>query len=198
MKTFGSSFTNNGLALSPDGREIYFTLIPKARRRGQFNLLLERLTITTRRQTLLADGELPAVSPDSRLLAYVTGAESRSIAVRDLATAATRSIDLTGLLGTFADVFDGSLAWLANGSGLALVTSTSSPVRVAGDSSRATRTDRGIGACAAARGGVSGDRSPWRSRTAPGDRVSPATINRLGHHDRSGRECTGVGSDRLA
>ncbi|MGO9956154.1 MAG: hypothetical protein ACLP50_09280 [Solirubrobacteraceae bacterium] len=148
LKTFGSSFTDNGLALSPNGRDVYFTLIPKTSGRHPFNLLLERLSIRTRRQTLIAKGEVPAVSPDSRLLAYVTGATSRSVAVRDTATGSTRSIDLTRLLGTQSDVFNGSVAWLANGRGLALVASTTSPVAVARDTSRATRTDHGTGVCA--------------------------------------------------
>ena len=151
LKSFGSSFTNNGLALSPDGRDIYFTLIPHTKR-GAFNLLIERLSIATGQQTLIAHGEAPAISPDGRQLAYVTGSSSRAIAVRDLRSGRTRSVDVTTLPGIRADVFfNATISWIANPAELALITSTTSPVAVS-DPSKASHMQppvRARGPCGA-------------------------------------------------
>jgi hypothetical protein len=146
---FGSSFTNNGLALAPNGQSVFFTLIPPAHPRTS-NLIMARISTTTRAVTTLARGEVPAVSPDSRQLAYVTGPHARSVAVRDLRSNRIRSIDLTSLVGAQADVFNGTLAWLANGRQLALLTSTTSPVRVARGLSSSPSAAGGRSACSTA------------------------------------------------
>jgi hypothetical protein len=75
----------------------------------------------TRRQTLIADGEQPAVSDDGTQLAY--GAAIHGLAVRDLATGTTRTIGLVAQLGKAADLLDASLPWLADGTDIAIIPS---------------------------------------------------------------------------
>lgn len=119
LTTLGGSWTNNGFALSPDGRDVYFTLIPKSR--GWKSLLLERISTSTRRRRLVGQGEQPAVSPTGRLLAYATGEDrSAGIVIRDLASGAERSIRLWRLLGSKTDMLKASLAWLGDGRRLAV------------------------------------------------------------------------------
>lgn len=119
LRRLGSSWTNNGFALSPDGRYLYFTLIPQSR--GWNSLLLEQISTPTHRRRLVGRGEQPAVSTNGRLLAYATG-ESRSarIVVRDLASGAERSINVFRLLGSKSDMLNASLAWLGDGRQLAV------------------------------------------------------------------------------
>lgn len=115
-----SSFTNNGLALTPDGLAVYFTLIP--RRAGRrFYLRLMRIDVTTRRQAQVAEGAQPAISDDGTQLAYATF--PHGLAVRDLATGTTRTISLVAELGEQANLLDGAVAWLADGSDIAIVPS---------------------------------------------------------------------------
>jgi WD40-like Beta Propeller Repeat len=115
----GRSWTNNGFDLSPDGRYVYFTLIPKSPR--WTSLLLERLSVSTHRQRLVAHGEEPSVSPDGRLLAYAQGEDrSATIVVRDLASGQRRSISVAGLLGGRSDMLHASLAWFGDGTELAV------------------------------------------------------------------------------
>lgn len=118
LHTFGENFTNNGLALSRDGRQVYFTLI------GKRSLLLERLDVAGGQRTFIADGQQPAVSPDGRLLAYTAeraSGRARILAVRDLATGATRTIDLRRLVGRPGDLLNAAVAWLGDGSDVAVV-----------------------------------------------------------------------------
>ena len=111
LRSFGMSFTNNGLALAPDGRSVYLTLTPRGKRFS--SLLLERITVGGRRPPLRVAGEEPAVSPDGRLLAYTTDAP-QSIRVRDLVTGVTRSVDISRLIGHDGDLLNASVAWLAD------------------------------------------------------------------------------------
>jgi hypothetical protein len=116
----GRSWTNNGFALSPDGRYVYFTLIPKSSKWS--SLLLERLSVTTHRRRFVAFGEQPAVSPDAGRLAYVSGEDrSASVVVRDLASGRRRSVNVARLLGGKTDMVNASLAWLGDGNQLALL-----------------------------------------------------------------------------
>lgn len=115
-----SSFTNNGLALAPDGGAVYFTLIPRHAGR-RFFLRLIRIDVATRRQTPVADGAQPAISDDGTQLAYATF--PHGLAVRDLATGTTRTISLVTELGEQANLLDGAVAWLADGSDVAIVPS---------------------------------------------------------------------------
>ena len=113
LGSFGMRFTNNGLALAPDGRSVYFTLIPTGKRIS--SLLLERITVGVRRPTLRVAGEQPAVSPDGRLLAYTTDApHAQSIRVRDLVTGLTRTVDISAPIGHDGDLLNASVAWLAD------------------------------------------------------------------------------------
>lgn len=98
----GGSWTNNGFAFSPDGRYVYFTLIPKAT--GWKSLLLEQLSVATRRARFIASGEQPSVSPDGRMLAYTSGADrTATVVIRDTAPGRRRSINVARLLGTNVD-----------------------------------------------------------------------------------------------
>jgi hypothetical protein len=116
LGTFGDSFTNNGLAISPDGRDVYFTLIrPKT-------LIVERIAAGSR-PVEVAAGEEPALSPDGHLLAFLTGDSPRSerLAVRDLSSGTTRTIDLTDLVGPSMDLLNGKATWLGDGSEIVVV-----------------------------------------------------------------------------
>jgi WD40-like Beta Propeller Repeat len=85
LKRLGVSWTNNGFAVSPDGRYVYFTLIPKSRKWK--SLLLEPLSVATDRTRFMAFGEQPAVSPDGRLLAYTSGEDRMAtVVVREAAS----------------------------------------------------------------------------------------------------------------
>ena len=110
-------FTSNGLAYAPDGSAVHFTLIPKHRVR-RFSLRVMRLDVATGRQTFIADGAQPALSDDGTQLAY--GASPRGLAVRDLATGQPRTIGLAQL-GTAADLGNATIAWLGDGSDIAIV-----------------------------------------------------------------------------
>jgi hypothetical protein len=112
------AWTNNGLARTPDGRAVYFTLIPR-RSRPRFSLRLMRIDVAIRRQTFVADGWQPAVSDNGAQLAY--GAVPHGLAVRELASRRTRTIALTRQLGPAADLLDASITWLANGSDVAIL-----------------------------------------------------------------------------
>ena len=116
----GGSWTNNGFAFSPNGRYVFFTLIPK-RSKGS-SLLLEQLSVSTHRRRFIAFGEQPAVSPDARRLAYVSGEDrTADVVVRDLASGRRRSINLSRLLGGKTDMLNASLAWLGDGTQLAVL-----------------------------------------------------------------------------
>ena len=139
-RTLGGSWTNNGLAFSPDGRFIYFTLIPQGR--SWRSLLLEQIAVSTHRQKFIGPGEQPAITPDGRLLAYATGEDrSAAIAVRDLASGAVRSVNISGLLGGKTDMLNASLAWTRDGSQLAVFESCC-PIAVSTSSAGKARRGR--------------------------------------------------------
>ena len=113
------TFTNNGLAYSPDGRAVYYTLIPRRRARSQvFVLRLTRLDVATRRSTFVASGAQPALNPAGTELAY--GAFPRGVAVRDLRTGLTRTVALDQL-DSAANIMAGTVGWLGNGTDVAIV-----------------------------------------------------------------------------
>jgi hypothetical protein len=108
-----SGWTNNGLALSPDGREVYVVV------REPGYLAIERLSVADGTETFVADGEQPAISPNGRLLAFGTGATASGgqiLAVRNLTSGKEQSIDLGRLLGRRTNLLNGSITWLGNGS----------------------------------------------------------------------------------
>jgi hypothetical protein len=112
LASFGESFTNNGLAVSPDRADVYVTLI------GHRSLRIVRIAAAGGKRKFVAAGEEPAVSPDGRRLAYIaaTGRRSQTVAVRDLASGRTRTIDLRRLVDRSGELFNGTVAWLGDGS----------------------------------------------------------------------------------
>lgn len=121
VRTFASfsdmAFTNNGLAETPDGRDVYLTLFPRHHTR-HFSLRITRIDVANGRQSFVANGAQPAISRDGRQLAY--GAFPNGLTVRDLATGQTRTIKLPQL-GSSAQLLNASIGWLGNGSQLAIV-----------------------------------------------------------------------------
>jgi hypothetical protein len=104
-------WTNNGLALSPDGQYVY-VVVNRAT-----TLAIERLSVSTGAETFVAEGEQPAVSPNSRLLAFGSGPSgSNTLVVRDLTSGKNQSVDLRRLLGGRADLLNASITWLGDGS----------------------------------------------------------------------------------
>ncbi len=115
----GQSWTNNGFAFSPDGRDVYLTVVPKARRWK--SLLLEQVSVSTHRWRLIGRGEQPAVNPDGRLLAWASGeGRSATIVVEDRATGDRSQINISRLLGSNTDLLNASLGWLGSGDQLAV------------------------------------------------------------------------------
>ena len=100
-------WTNNGLALSPNGQNVYVVVHQPT------TTAIEQLSVSTGAQTFVADGEQPAVSPNSRLLAFGTGPSgSQTLVVRDLFSGMERSIDVSRLLGNSGDLLNATITWL--------------------------------------------------------------------------------------
>jgi hypothetical protein len=117
LAILGSRFTNNGMSLPPDRDAVYLTLI------GHHALLIDRLGIVTRKQRDIADGEEPAVSPNGRMLAFLSGRfGSESLVMRDLATRRTTTLDLRPVLGASRRIAQGPFAWTGDSSQIALLT----------------------------------------------------------------------------
>jgi hypothetical protein len=106
-------WTNNGLALSPDGQDVYVVVNELS------TLAIERLSVANGTETFVADGEQPSISPDGHLLAFGTGPTSsggQTLAVRDFTSGKDQSIDLRRLLGGQTDLLNASIIWLGDGS----------------------------------------------------------------------------------
>jgi hypothetical protein len=100
--------TGNGFALSPDSKNVFVV--------GPGSIQIRRISVATGKISFVADGAYPAVSPDSRYLAYVTGREFTDIAVRDLRTGGTRVINLRSLIGKSGILLNGgTVTWLGDG-----------------------------------------------------------------------------------
>jgi WD40 repeat protein len=110
-----SGYTSDGLAISPDGQDVYLTV------HTQFSLEVERITVANDQETFIADGEQPSVSPNGRFLAFATGPAAKELDVWDLSSGAVRSINLSHLLGNQTDLFQAPITWLGNGSEIAVV-----------------------------------------------------------------------------
>jgi hypothetical protein len=111
-------WTNNGLALSPDGEDVFVVVNQPT------TTAIERLSVSTGAQTFVAHGAQPAVSPNSRLLAY--GSEpsgSHRLVVRNLTSGKDRSIDVSRLLGEQRDLVNATITWL-DGSKIVVIPGT--------------------------------------------------------------------------
>ena len=129
LASFGPSLTGNGLALTPDASVAFVTLV------SHRSLLIEQVTVATRRRRVIARGEQPAVSPDGRQLAYAAGGfGSDALSIRSLASGHTSTIDLRHLLGRRTGLLDGAVTWLA---GSRDVIATPRPFAIADSASRA-------------------------------------------------------------
>ncbi len=141
MKDLGTvqGWTNNGLALSPDGRSVYVVVNQAS------SLAIERLSASTGAETYVAEGEQPAISPDGRLLAYGSGPSgSNTLVVRDLTSGKDQSIDLKGLLGGQTDLLNASITWLGDGSKVVVI-----PGGAANDLMGGTTPPVAAGSCSA-------------------------------------------------
>lgn len=107
VKTFSATTGGNGFALAPDAKYMFVV---------GTSLTLSQVIIATGRRYVIDTGAYPAVSPDSRYLAYATGTSFTQIAVRDLRSGHTRAISLTSLVGAESSLLNqGGLTWLGNG-----------------------------------------------------------------------------------
>jgi WD40-like Beta Propeller Repeat len=143
LASFGNDFTNNGLALSPDGREVYFTLIPPSHRWS--NLVIERLDVRTGKRSPVAAGWEPSLSPNGRLLAYIREqGRSESVAVENLSTSRTRAIGVDALVGRGHVLAELQPGWLNNAT-LAIPITTPA-IAVSASARTASGTSRGASA----------------------------------------------------
>ncbi len=109
VAAFGDTLTSNGMALSPDSRFVYATF------NGPRQIHIGRISVATGRLTFVADGAQPAVSPDGRYLAYATGRLSTRLAIRDLRTGRTKTVDLASVIGASSGLLTGQVTWLGGG-----------------------------------------------------------------------------------
>src|SRR5262245_58168659 len=108
--------TSNGLALSPDSKDLY---VVRAAGRA---IEIQRISIATGKTSVVAHGVSPAISPDGRYLAYATGGRFTKVAVRNLSTGRVRMIELRSLLGSDGSLLNqGQVTWLGNGNELIVV-----------------------------------------------------------------------------
>jgi hypothetical protein len=143
LASFGNDFTNNGLALSPDGGEVYFTLIPPSHRWS--NLVIERLDVRTGKRSPVAAGWEPSLSPNGRLLAYIREhGRSESVAVENLSTSRTRAIGVDALVGRGHVLAELQPGWLNNAT-LAIPITTPA-IAVSASARTASGTSRGASA----------------------------------------------------
>ncbi len=110
VKIVARAGTGNGFALSPDSKYI-FVVGP-----NHGAIQIRGISVATGKISFAADGAYPAVSPDSRYLAYATGRKFTKLAVRDLRTGSTRVINLRSLIGKDGNLLnEGTVTWLGDG-----------------------------------------------------------------------------------
>jgi hypothetical protein len=136
VRSLGRTFLTDGFALSPDAKSVFIS--------GN-SPDIRRVSAVTGASAVVAHGAYPAVSPDSRYLAYATSGRINGIGVLDLRTGRTRTIDLAPLIGA-GSIFDGGLVtWLGDGTQIVtapvqmpVVQAYRSPARSAGSGRTAT------------------------------------------------------------
>jgi hypothetical protein len=145
LGSFGSSFTNNGAAVSPDRRFAYVTVVDRP------SLRIVRIRVADGRRTVIADGAQPAVSPNGRWLAYaIDRGGAQTLAVRPTGSGPTRTVALRRLLGPQPNLLDGAVTWLGDGSGVVVAPGPVLQADVGGSSSPPPR--RPAGTCSAVPG----------------------------------------------
>jgi len=112
-------YTQNGLARSPDGAIIYFDrLLPI----GRGEVEISAVSAAGGPVTNVAQGIDPVVSPDGRYLAYEpASSDLEPVAITNLTTGATRTIDLYKLLAGYAIQFGKGVSWLSDNDQLAVI-----------------------------------------------------------------------------
>jgi hypothetical protein len=112
IKVLSHLGTGNGFALSPDSRRV-FVVGPVGK-----GIVIRQVSVATGRVSYVADGAYPAVSPDSKYLAYATGSRAMAeVAIRNLRTGATRVVSVRRLIGQDSGLLNqGSVTWLGDGS----------------------------------------------------------------------------------
>jgi hypothetical protein len=113
------TLTANGDAVSPDGRTAFAVSV------GRSGMMIARVPTGGGRPSVIAAGAQPSISPNGRILAYGTGRSGKVLAVRDLASGRTRSIDLARWIGHGnlepGGVGNGSMTWLSNNTDVAVI-----------------------------------------------------------------------------
>jgi hypothetical protein len=98
------------IAQAPDGAAVYVAGWAHGRNG------IVRFSTVTGTSSFVVRGAFPAVSPDGRYLAYTPGGGVGTLAVRDLRTGATKTIDLSGLEGPAVHWMTlGAVTWLGDG-----------------------------------------------------------------------------------
>lgn len=162
--------TGNGFASSPDLKSLYVV----GPVRGTIEI--RRISVATGKASFVADGAYPAISPSGRYLAYATGRQFSSIAVRDLRTGRTRVTDLGSLLGSGGNLLnEGGISWLGNGSELVVVPGI-------------TASEAAAGSAAGAAAGNCRQRGPRDRRASPGAARPSALHRRQARPGRPGRQ----------
>jgi hypothetical protein len=136
VKVVAQFGTGNGFALAPDSKNMYVVGSVRS------TIEIRRVSTATGKVSFVADGAYPAISPDGRYLAYVTGRGFTSLAVRDLQSGRTRAIDLRSLLGSNGNLLNqGGVSWLGDGGEVVVVPGFPVSAAAAG---RKARTGAGI------------------------------------------------------
>jgi hypothetical protein len=109
--------TSNGLALSPDAKNLYVV------RPAGNAIEIRHISVATGKVSVVAaNGAYPAVSPDGRYLAYATGSQFTKVGVRELSTGRVRVIELGSMLGDVSNLLNqGQVTWLGDGNELIVV-----------------------------------------------------------------------------
>ncbi len=113
------ALTANGAAISPDGRTAYPAVLTTG---GE---MVGRVPTSGGSASVVSEGSQPSLSANGRLLAYATGRSWKVLAVRDVLTGRTRSINLERWIGhgelAPGGAGNGSMTWLSNNADIAVI-----------------------------------------------------------------------------